>query len=96
MLLRTILGNFWCSVVTLLTFNSNLIHNNNIKKNIYIYIISDFFGFFPKLLRFLLNVTKVTTEHQKLPKIGQNSIKSIILPKGQKIPRLKAEALRRS
>ena len=35
-----------------------------------------FFWFFSKLLRLLLNVTTVTTGHQKLPKIGQNSIKS--------------------
>ena len=31
------------------------------------------FGFFLKLLRLLLKVTKVTTGHQKWPKIGQNS-----------------------
>ena len=38
----------------------------------------DFFvllGFLSKLLRLLLKVTKVTTGHQKLPKMGQNSIK---------------------
>ena len=35
-----------------------------------------FFWFLSKLLRLLLNVTKVTTEHQKLPKLGQNSMKS--------------------
>ena len=29
-----------------------------------------FYGFFSKLLRLLLNVTKVTTGHQKLPKMG--------------------------
>ena len=31
-------------------------------------------GFFSKLLMLLLKVTKVTTGHQKLPKMGQNSI----------------------
>ena len=43
-------------------------------------IFLDFFGFFfglcgfkIKLLRLLLKVTKVTTEHQRRPKIGQNS-----------------------
>ena len=33
-----------------------------------------FLGFFSKLLRLLLKVTKVTTGHKKLPKMGQNSI----------------------
>ena len=33
-----------------------------------------FFGFLSKLLRLLLKVTKVTTGHKKLPKMGQNSI----------------------
>ena len=65
-----------------------------------------FFGFFldflvflvflSKLLMLLLKVTKVTTGHQKLPKMGQNSIISSFLPEGQKKPRPKAEALRRS
>ena len=41
-------------------------------------------------------VTKVTTGHQKLPKMGQNSIISSFLPEGQKKPQPKAEALRRS
>jgi hypothetical protein len=48
------------------------------------YIFVDFFGdfifnffwFLSKLLRLLLNVTTVTTGHQKSPKMGQNSIKS--------------------
>ena len=35
-----------------------------------------FLGFLSKFLRLLLKVTKVTTGHQKLPKMGQNSIKS--------------------
>ena len=38
--------------------------------------IFSFFWFLSKLLRLLLNVTTVTTEHQKTPKLGQNSIKS--------------------
>ena len=33
-----------------------------------------FLGFLSKLLRLLLKVTNVTTGHQKLPKMGQNSI----------------------
>ena len=36
-----------------------------------------FFRFFSKLLRLLLNVTEFTNEHQKLPKISTNSVKSI-------------------
>ena len=35
-----------------------------------------FLGFLSKLLMLLLKVTKVTTGHQKLPKMGQNSIRS--------------------
>ena len=35
-----------------------------------------FLGFLSKLLMFLLKVTKVTTGHKKLAKMGQNSIKS--------------------
>ena len=35
-----------------------------------------FFLFLSKLLRLLLNVTTVTTGHQKSPKSGQNSKKS--------------------
>ena len=37
----------------------------------------EFFGFFSKLLRLLLNVTEVTTEQQKWPKISTNSVKSL-------------------
>ena len=47
-------------------------------------------------MRVLLKDTKVTTSHQKWPKIGQNSIKSPFLPEGQKEPRPKAAALCRS
>ena len=44
-----------------------------------------FFWFLSKLLRLPLNVTTITTRHQKLPKMGQNSIKSSsFCPKGQK------------
>ena len=38
-----------------------------------------FFGLFSRLLRLLLNVTKVTTEHRKWPKISTNSVKSFFL-----------------
>ena len=38
--------------------------------------LSDCFGFFLKLLRLLLSVTEVTTEHQKWPNISTNSVKS--------------------
>ena len=38
--------------------------------------VLDFLGFFSKLLMLLLKVTEVTTEHQKWPKVSQNSIKS--------------------
>ena len=48
------------------------------------------------LLRLLLNVTTVTTGHQKLPQIGQNSIKSSFFAQRAKKPRPKAKALRRS
>ena len=41
----------------------------------------DFLDFFLKLLRLLLKVTDVTTEHQKWPKIGQSSIISFFCPK---------------
>ena len=41
---------------------------------IFFCILGDFFVFFSKLLKLLLKVTKVTTEHHKLPKMGQNSI----------------------
>ena len=43
-----------------------------------------FSGFFSKLLRVLLNVTEVTTEHQKWPKIGTHSVKAFFCPKGKK------------
>ena len=41
-----------------------------------IFFIFIFFWFLSKLIRLLLNVTMVTTGHQKLPKMGQNSIKT--------------------
>ena len=44
--------------------------------NFFIFLV---FGFLSKLLRLLLKVFKVATEHQKLPKIGQNSIISFLL-----------------
>ena len=49
-----------------------------------IFRFSDFFVFFSKLLILLLKVTKVTTERQKWPKMGQNRIISSLLPKGKK------------
>ena len=51
-----------------------------------------FFCFFSKLLRLLLKVTEVTTEHQKWPKISENSIKSPTFAQRAK----KAPALGRS
>ena len=48
----------------------------------------DFFGFFLKLLRLLINVTKGTTEHQKWLKIGKK-IKAVF---AQKKSRLKPSA----
>ena len=59
----------------------------------------EFLDSFFKLLGLLLKVTKVTTGHQKWPKIYQNSKKKINnnnLPKGQKSRWPLAEALRRS
>ena len=44
-----------------------------------------FLGFLLKLLRLLLKVTKVTTGHQQLPKIGQNSIISSFLARRAKL-----------
>ena len=46
---------------------------NIIKSTSYGFKKTEKFGFFSKLLRLLLNVTKVTTGHQKWPKMGQNS-----------------------
>ena len=43
-----------------------------------------FLGFLSKLLRLIVKVTKATTGHQKLPKMGQNSIISSFLPEVQK------------
>ena len=42
--------------------------------------------FFESYYRLLLKVTEVTTEHQKWPKIGQNSIIRFFLPERQKQP----------
>ena len=41
------------------------------------------YRFFSKLLRLLLNVMEVTIEHQKCPKIGTNSMKSLFCQKGK-------------
>ena len=43
-----------------------------------------FFEFFLKLQRLLLKVTKVTTGHQRLPQIGQNSIKRFFFAQRKK------------
>ena len=37
-------------------------------------------GFFSRLLRLLLKITKVTTGHQNWPKMGQNSIIGVAGP----------------
>ena len=57
----------------------------------YFIFFSDFLMFFflfilllSKLLRLLLNASKVTTGHQKLPKIGQNSIISSLFARRAK------------
>ena len=63
---------------------------------VFSWIFSDLIDNFSKLLRFQLKMMEVTTEHQKRPKIRANSVKGSFLPKGQKNPRPKAEALRRS
>ena len=42
----------------------------------FFWILFLFFWFLSKLLRLLLNVSTVTTGHQKSPKMGQNSIKN--------------------
>ena len=43
------------------------------------------------LLRVLLKVTEVTTEHQKLPKISKNSITRSFFARWPKKPRSKQE-----
>ena len=64
------------------------------KENIFFFV---FLGFLSNLLRLILKVTKGTTGHRKSPKkMGQNSIISSFLREGQKKPRAKAPALRRS
>ena len=45
-----------------------------------------FFGYiwiFSKLLRAPLKDTEVSTEHQKSPKVSQQSIRTFFLPEGQ-------------
>ena len=58
------------------------------------FLIFSFFWFLSKLIRLLLNVTMVTTGHQKLPKMGQPSIKSSFFARRAK--KALAEALRGS
>ena len=48
------------------------------------FVFFGFYGFLTKLLRVLLQVTKVANGNQKWPKMGQNSIiKSFFCPKGK-------------
>ena len=51
-----------------------------------------FLGFLSKLLILLLKVTKVTTGHQKLPKMGQNSIISSFFVRRAKTASLKGQS----
>ena len=75
--------NFWDGLIFLWTY----------------FILFYFFGLFSKLLRLLLNVTEVTTEHQKWSKISTNSVKSFFCPKGKtsfvRRPKLSAGAWRK-
>ena len=48
----------------------------------WIFWLDFFYGFFSKVLCLLLKFTKVTTGHQKWPKMGQNSIISCFLCPG--------------
>ena len=51
----------------------------------FFFVCKDFFLLFSKLLRLLLKITEVSTEHKKWPKISTNSGKSsLFLPKGEK------------
>ena len=50
----------------------------------------------PKISRLIIQVTQVTTEHQKLPKNCRNIIISHFWPKGHNKPRPKAIELRKS
>ena len=52
-----------------------------------------FFLDIKKVLKLLLTVTMVVTEHRKWPKMGQNNIISLKSSKGQIKPRPKAKAL---
>ena len=56
---------------------SNLVLVLKIDFNAIFSLARALFGFFSKLSRLLLKVTKVTTEQQKLPKIIQNRIISL-------------------
>ena len=50
------------------------------------------FGFFSKLLRLLLNVMEVSTEHQKWLKISTNSVKSSYFARSAKKPQPKGQS----
>ena len=47
----------------------------------HVWIFLDFFGFFSKLLKLQINVTEVTTEHQKWLKIDTKRIKALFFPR---------------
>ena len=77
MLFLLILGPFWCSVVTSVTFSSNISSfEKNPKKckkkhilNIKTYLIY----FFTTAIKTIKLTTKVTTEHQKGHKMGKTA-----------------------
>ena len=59
--------------------------------NLYFFLGSlRFLGLFSKLLKLLLNVIEVTTEHQKWPLMSTNSVKSSFFP--QRVKKASAES----
>ena len=54
------------------------------KKKYFWICLGIFFGLFLKLLRLLLKIMEVATDHHKWPKIAQTAWKALFLPKGQK------------
>ena len=48
------------------------------------FLLDFLLDFFKLTIRLLLKVTEVPTEHQKLPKRSENSIKTLFCPKGKK------------
>ena len=61
-----------------------------------VFLCVRFLDFFSKLLRLLLKINEVTTEHQKWHKVSKNSIKSSFFARRAKMPRTEAKALCRS